>query len=171
MQNLEYYLDWKVLGYAGHVERMDENRIPKQLRDAVPFGKKKVGGQSKSYLRQLFECLKRKNIEKTTWKILAADKNAWRKAIREFSVPVKKSTRSILCAEKIKYRNSPDSLLGIFVEKKFRNKWHVGQITDFDECEASSDIIWNVVYDDGDQEDYFYEEISKIICRDMGNIL
>jgi hypothetical protein len=46
---LHYYVDLKVLGYAGHVERMDKTRMPKRIRDGQLLGPRKVGGQFKNH--------------------------------------------------------------------------------------------------------------------------
>ena len=170
MFSLQYYLDWKILGYAGHVERMSPNRIPKQIRDASTYGTKKIGGQSKSYERQLQECLKRKGIPVELWKSMAMSKCVWRKAIRKKSIPV--VTRHLYRhVEKKEYCTNPDKLVGCFVEKRFGQTWHVGKVINYEECDTKGDIIWRVIFDDDDMEDYCYDEIEKILCLDLEFIL
>ena len=170
MGDLQYYLDWKVLGYAGHIERMPPNRLPKILRDAETFNKKKIGGQTKSYIRQLSECLKRKGITESNWKDIASNKIAWRKAIKSDSI-LSIPNRSLRYKERKDICGRPQDLMGQFVEKRFRQTWHVGKITGFEECDISGDIIWNVQYDDGDSEDCDYGEIEKILCKDLAEIM
>lgn len=77
---LHHYVDMKILGYAGHVERMEPDRRPKRLRDGVLDGPKMSGGQYKTHHQTVEECANRKGL--TDWKKLAARKSEWRKSIR-----------------------------------------------------------------------------------------
>ena len=38
LENLDYYLDQRMLGHAGHVERMGNERLPKLMRDSCLVG-------------------------------------------------------------------------------------------------------------------------------------
>ena len=66
---------------------------------------------------------------------------------------------------------SPNSILGCFVEKRFKGQWHVGQIMTVNTDEDTLDTIWEVDFDDGDTEDYNAQELDKILCLDLQDIL
>ena len=73
MEPLEHYLQWRALGYAGHVARMPNRRLPKQMSQATLPGPKMTGGQPRTYDRQLQRYLKDKGIL-DEWGTLAQDK-------------------------------------------------------------------------------------------------
>jgi hypothetical protein len=171
MQPLQYYLDWKILGYAGHIQRMSSDRLPRIVRDAESFQTKTSGGQFKNYFKQLRGCLKRKGIAENTWETLACDKNLWRHAIRKNSPPIT-TRKSELSKARHEASRNPAILLGSYVEKRFGQKWHVGIIKNFDTCDTSGEVIWNVIYDDDDTEDYNFGQLNNILCgADMATIL
>jgi hypothetical protein len=90
--NLDYYLDLRVLGYAGHVERMGNERLPKILRDSCLELPQRKGRPARSMADQMRDGLKRKNISIADWKNIAMKKTEWRKAIRAPSVYAAKKT-------------------------------------------------------------------------------
>jgi len=90
--NLDYYLDLRVLGYAGHVERMGNERLPKILRDSHLALPQRKGRPARSMADQMRDGLKRKNISVADWKNIAVHKTEWRKAIRAPSVYAAKKT-------------------------------------------------------------------------------
>lgn len=70
------------LRWAGHVSRMSDTRIPKQLLyGELSQGKRKVGGQRKRFKDSLKVSLKDFSISPDTWETLAADRPSWRSAI------------------------------------------------------------------------------------------
>ena len=159
MEPLQFYIDWKILGYAGHVQRMKNTRHPKMMRDATIAGKGRVGAPPKTHKTQLSESLKRKGIPENEWKVLAMTKDIWRTLIKGPSIMSTKTTRV-----KETYETNPTELIGRHVEKKFGHKYHTGTIASYDTDEDTNDIIWKVIFDDSDNEDYNVVEMKKILC-------
>ena len=70
------------LSWAGHVRRMPETRVPKQLLYAeLSSGKRKTGGQWKRYKDQLKVNLKKCEMD-LQWETTADDRAYWRRASR-----------------------------------------------------------------------------------------
>ena len=68
--------------WAGHVVRMDDSRLPKQmLYGELATGKRNVGRPKKRYKDSLKTSLKELNINTTTWESQASDRSAWRTSI------------------------------------------------------------------------------------------
>jgi hypothetical protein len=64
---LHHYIDLKVLGCAGHIERMDERRLPRMLRDGDMEGENVLGGQHKTHAKTATQSLMRKGIAIEEW--------------------------------------------------------------------------------------------------------
>ena len=58
---------------------------------------------------------------------------------------------------------APMDAIGRHVEQKFRTKFYAGEITDWDIDKDTNELIWSVVFDDGDGGDYNARELQKII--------
>jgi hypothetical protein len=84
---LHHYIDLKVLGHAGHVERVDERRLPRVLRGGDMEGKNTPGGQHKTHAKTVTQTLMRKGITVEEWKELAVQKDKWRAFIQEVKNP------------------------------------------------------------------------------------
>jgi len=68
--------------WAGHVLRMSDSCIPKQLLyGELSRGGRKIGGQRKGYKDSLKTYLKDFNIDVTTWENAASDRLVWRSII------------------------------------------------------------------------------------------
>ena len=68
--------------WAGHVLRMPDSRIPKQLLySELSHGARKVGAPRKRFKDSLKANLKDFNIDVTTWENAASDRAAWRSKI------------------------------------------------------------------------------------------
>ena len=67
------------LRWAGHVHRMDDDRIPKKLLyGELAEGKRSHGGQKKRYKDTLNTTLKDCKIDPCKWEETALDRSAWR---------------------------------------------------------------------------------------------
>ena len=65
--------------WAGHVSRMEDSRIPKQLfYGELQHGERKAGGQRKRYKDNLKVYLKDFKIDVETWENSASDRSNWR---------------------------------------------------------------------------------------------
>jgi hypothetical protein len=166
LEPLEHYLQWRALGYAGHVSRMPQHRLPKMITGAVLHGPKMRGGQPLTYDRQIQRYLKDKGIEGDEWETLAQNKTKWREAIRSQSVSVK--MRKKISA---RVQDIPTEKIGKWVEKKYQGKWYAGVITECNVCATSGDHIWRVKYDDDDISDYNARQLQEIFVGDLGEIL
>ena len=83
LTGIEAMLSLAQLRWSGHVTRMDDSRLPKQLFHAeLSTGKRHKGGQRKRYKDVLKSTLKAYSIPVDEWQALAQDRPAWRAAIR-----------------------------------------------------------------------------------------
>ena len=70
------------LRYAGHVIRMEDNRLPKIILHAeTNEGQRKIGRPRKNFRQCLKEDLKSFNIPVEDFKKIALDRKKWRKLI------------------------------------------------------------------------------------------
>ena len=69
------------LRWSGHVMRMEDSRLPKQIFcSELAGGTRRQGGQTKRYKDGLKQSLRACNIPVTGWEDLAANRSAWRQA-------------------------------------------------------------------------------------------
>jgi hypothetical protein len=169
MQHLHHYVDWRILGYAGHVIRMSDQRLPNKILHGRVEGKGKVGAPPKSYTKQLHECLKRKQISLSEWKCLAQDKNKWRTTIKK-NLPFSQH-RSAKHSEPESWGKWPARLIGRYVEKKFGAKYFAGIVQNFDLDSETNKQIWSVCYDDSDSEDLNASQLKKALCEEDDDVL
>lgn len=81
---IEAMLNQSQLRWSGHVTRMDDSRLPKQLFHAeLSTGKRHTGGQRKRYKDVLKSTLKAYGIPVDQWQTLSQDRPAWRASIRK----------------------------------------------------------------------------------------
>ena len=84
LTGIEAMLNQAQLRWSGHVTRMDNSRLPKQLFHAeLTTGKRHKGGQRKRYKDVLKSTLKACNIPVDEWQALAQDRPTWRAAARK----------------------------------------------------------------------------------------
>ena len=160
---LHHYIDLKVLGYAGHIQRMDERRLPRMLRDGDMEGKNVPGGQHKTHAKTVTQSLMRKGITDEEWKELAVQKDKWRAFIQEVKNPSARITGALTrtCEP---WETHPDTIIGRQVQKLFAGgKWHRGTVTSTDVDEDTNTQMWLVKYDDGDREDYSARELAAVL--------
>ena len=70
------------LRWPGHVMRMHDNRIPKQIFcSELVAGKRRPGGQIKRYKDNLKRSLRLCNISPSNWTVIADDRSSWRTAV------------------------------------------------------------------------------------------
>ena len=70
-------------GWAGHLVRMEDSRLPKQIYyGALKTGIRKAGGQKKRFKDTLKSSLKHLKIDVGSWESLAQDRTAWRYSLR-----------------------------------------------------------------------------------------
>ena len=97
MDGIEAMLMRAQLRWVGHVQRMSDNRMPKQIfYSELSSGARSRGGQRKRYKDTLKQTLKMTGIDTETWHELAENRTGWRQA-------VKKGARSFE-AERLKAR-------------------------------------------------------------------
>ena len=82
LPNIHSILMKTQLRWAGHVVRMPDNRLPKQLfYGEIQYGKRSHGGQKKRFKDSLKFSLKAFSIDCASWELLALDRALWRSSI------------------------------------------------------------------------------------------
>ena len=80
--SIEAYIIKNQLRWIGHVVRMEDTRLPKQiLYSQLKEGKRKRGGQKKRYKDVLKANMKKCNIDFNNWESTALAKKLWRTII------------------------------------------------------------------------------------------
>jgi hypothetical protein len=57
----------------------------------------------------------------------------------------------------------PSALLSMWVMKKYGTRWYLGWITNHDINASNSEILWQVLYQDGDTSDYNLAELADLL--------
>ena len=84
MNGIEAMLMRAQLRWVGHVQRMSDNRMPKQiLYSELSSDARSRGGQRKRYKDTLKHTLKMTGIDTETWHELAQSRTGWRQAVKK----------------------------------------------------------------------------------------
>ena len=82
LDSIEATLATMQLRWTGHVVRMQDHRIPKQLMyGELEEGKRRVGGQKLRYKDVVKRHLKAADIDVNSWEELATDRASWRRSL------------------------------------------------------------------------------------------
>ena len=94
------------LRWTGHIARMSDTRLPKQLLyGELSSGKRSQGGQRKRFKDSLKNNLKRFDIDTGLWESAAADRSRWRTAIREGSLLFESNRRRDLSDKRLQRKH------------------------------------------------------------------
>ena len=81
---IQVWLREQRLRYLGHVQRGGETRMTYQvLHSQAENGKRKIGGQPTTFRSAVKDDLKYFGIDMDMWQALAADRRAWRSAVKQ----------------------------------------------------------------------------------------
>ena len=84
MESIEATITRHQLRWAGHLARMPDNRLPKQvLFSELASGNRPRGAPKRRFKDQLKRTLKATEIDPTTWEADAANRNIWRRTLHE----------------------------------------------------------------------------------------
>ena len=106
LSGIEAMLSSAQLRWTGHIFRMDDRRLPKQLLHAeLSAGDRHAGGQRKRYKDVLKSTLKACNIPLGTWQAMAQDRTAWRAATRKGTENFEKTRLESLDQKRLARKN------------------------------------------------------------------
>ena len=75
---IDFYVARRQLGWAGHVCRMDFDRLPRRMLSSWVPHKRPPGAPRMTYARSLGKALDVFDLDHLKWPELAADRSAWR---------------------------------------------------------------------------------------------
>ena len=76
--NLSQVAKARRMQWAGHMARMEEDRVPKKIYQAQMIGRRPVGRPRKNWDKCLIEDLRIQEIEPVEWMAVAQDRGDWR---------------------------------------------------------------------------------------------
>ena len=86
LQSIDSYIVKRHLSWAGHVSRMDFNRIPRKMLSSWVNHKRNVGCPEFTYGRGLYKMLKMSGLCKNSWFEIAKDRLEWSHLIKNLSI-------------------------------------------------------------------------------------
>ena len=81
LRTIDDYITKSQLRWAGHVARMNFDRLPGKAFSSWVYSKRPVGPPEYTYGRELFKSSKKAGFNLNDWHQLARDKTKWRKMI------------------------------------------------------------------------------------------
>lgn len=91
MVSVEAMITTAQLRWTGHIVRMNDNRLPKQLLyGELREGSRNVGGQKLRYKDVIKRHLKRVDCDVNTWEVTARDRKTWRGVVSSVSEKVER---------------------------------------------------------------------------------
>ena len=79
--SVDAYVTKKQLRWAGHVIRMNKKRLPRKMMTSWVSSKRPRGAPNFTYGRGVYKALKKVDIPRKGWAVLAMDREAWRDTI------------------------------------------------------------------------------------------
>ena len=86
LESIDTYVCRQQLRWAGHVIRMPWSRLPRKILSCWVRSKRPRGAPKFTYGRSLMNCLKKANIDRERWHLLACDRHSWRNRIRSLKI-------------------------------------------------------------------------------------
>ena len=71
------YIRYKQLNWYGHVQRMDQGRLPRRIIEWCPPGRRKKGRPQNSWMQEVTTGMREKGIDDLEW----VDREGWRKKL------------------------------------------------------------------------------------------
>ena len=84
---IDFYVARRQLGWAGHVRRMDFDRLPRRMLSSWVPHKRPLGAPRMTYGRSLGKALDVFDLDHSKWHELAADRCAWRAMLASGTPP------------------------------------------------------------------------------------
>ena len=84
---IDFYLSRRQLGWAGHVSRMDFERLPRRMLSCWAPHKRPLGAPRMTYGRSLAKALDVFDLDHKKWPALAANRAAWRSTLQTGEPP------------------------------------------------------------------------------------
>ena len=81
LSNIDAYVSKRQLRWAGHVARMDFDRLPRKMLSSWVTERRPVGAPEFTYGRGLYKTLKKAEIDRENWFVEAQDREGWRDMI------------------------------------------------------------------------------------------
>ena len=81
LSSIDSYVHKRQLRWAGHVSRMDFERLPRKMLSCWVKNPRPVGAPELTYGRGLYKALKKAKICTNTWYQVASDRQLWKSVI------------------------------------------------------------------------------------------
>ena len=83
LRKIDDYITKRQLRWAGHIARMDFDRLPRKMLSSWVCTKRPTGAPEFTYGRGLYKSLTKAGVNVKNWHELALDKSKWRKMIHD----------------------------------------------------------------------------------------